>query len=196
MKKSLILLFVLSIVLVACNDKTKVDLLVTNANIYTVDEAFSTVEAFAVTDGKIVETGSTSELNSKFSATEVIDAEGKTILPGLIDAHAHLYNLGLKLSRVDLDGTTSYADVISRLEEFQAKNPEADYIIGRGWDQNDWAEKEFPTKDTLDILFPDTPVALTRIDGHAMLVNQKALDRAEIDKSTEIFGGEIQKING
>ena len=196
MKKSLILLFVLSIVLVACNDKTKVDLLVTNANIYTVDEAFSKVEAFAVTDGKIVETGSTSELNSKFSATEVIDAEGKTILPGLIDAHAHLYNLGLKLSRVDLDGTTSYADVISRLEEFQAKNPEADYIIGRGWDQNDWAEKEFPTKDTLDILFPDTPVALTRIDGHAMLVNQKALDRAEIDKSTEIFGGEIQKING
>jgi predicted amidohydrolase YtcJ len=196
MKKSLILLFVLSIVLVACNDKTKVDLLVTNANIYTVDEAFSTVEAFAVTDGKIVETGSTSELNSKFSAAEVIDAEGKTILPGLIDAHAHLYNLGLKLSRVDLDGTTSYADVISRLEEFQAKNPEADYIIGRGWDQNDWAEKEFPTKDTLDILFPDTPVALTRIDGHAMLVNQKALDRAEIDKSTEIFGGEIQKING
>ncbi|WP_019039190.1 amidohydrolase [Psychroflexus tropicus] len=196
MKKNFILLLVFAAILVSCNEKTKVDLLVTNANIYTVDEAFSTVEAFAVTDGKIVETGSTSDLNSKFTAAEVIDAEGKTILPGLIDAHAHLYNLGLKLSRVDLDGTTSYADVISRLQEFQTKNPEADYIIGRGWDQNDWAEKEFPTKDTLDILFPDTPVALTRIDGHAMLVNQKALDKAGIDETTEIFGGEIQKKNG
>jgi len=83
-----------------------------------------------------------------------------------------------------------------RLQEFQQKYPETKYIIGRGWDQNDWETKEFPTKDTLDLLFPDVPVALTRIDGHAMIVNQSALDIAGIDESTEIFGGEIQKKNG
>ena len=196
MKNNLILLAVISILLVACNDKTKVDLLVTNANIYTVDDSFSKVEAFAVSDGKILETGTSEDLQAKYESEALVDVQGKTILPGLIDAHAHLYNLGLKLSRVDLDGTTSYADVISRLEEFQAKNPDASYIIGRGWDQNDWAEQKFPTKDTLDVLFPDTPVALTRIDGHAMLVNQKALDKAGIDETTEIFGGEIQKKEG
>lgn len=196
MKYSIPVLLVLSVLCLSCENKADADLLVTNANIYTVDKDFSVAEAFAVLDGKIIEVGTTSELQAKYEALESINAEGKTILPGLIDAHAHLYNLGLKLSRVDLDGTTSYKDVISRLQKFQEKFPDTDYIIGRGWDQNDWEVKEFPNKDTLDILFPDVPVALTRIDGHAMIVNQSALDKAEIDESTEIFGGEIQKKNG
>jgi predicted amidohydrolase YtcJ len=196
MKCTFSFLFISILILTSCSTKTEVDLLVTNANIYTVDEDFSKVQAFAVSEGKIIETGTSADLEAKYESQELIDAKGKTILPGLIDAHAHLYNLGLKLSRVDLDGTTSYTDVISRLQDFQAKNPDANYIIGRGWDQNDWENKEFPTKDTLDLLFPDIPVALTRIDGHAMLVNQKALDKAGIDETTEIFGGEIQKVNG
>ncbi len=196
MKYTFSFLFISILILTSCSTKTEVDLLVTNANIYTVDEDFSKVQAFAVSEGKIIETGTSADLEAKYESQELIDAKGKTILPGLIDAHAHLYNLGLKLSRVDLDGTTSYTDVISRLQDFQAKNPDANYIIGRGWDQNDWENKEFPTKDTLDLLFPDIPVALTRIDGHAMLVNQKALDKAGIDETTEIFGGEIQKVNG
>ncbi|AFU70177.1 metal-dependent amidohydrolase with TIM-barrel fold [Psychroflexus torquis ATCC 700755] len=185
-----------SLLLSSCQSKEEVDLLVINAKAYTVDADFTTAEAFAVTDGKIVDLGSTSDLNSKYTAKETLDAEQKTILPGLIDAHAHLYNLGLKLSRVDLDGTVSYKDVISRVQEFKKKFPETEYIIGGGWDQNDWAIKEFPTKDTLDLLFPDTPVALTRIDGHAMIVNQKALDKANIDESTPVFGGEIVQNNG
>ena len=180
----------------SCETNTKVDLLVKNAKVYTVDGDFSIAEAFVIEGGKILDIGSTSEMSGKYAEAEVLDAEGKTILPGLIDAHAHLYNLGLKLSRVDLDGTESYKDVISRIQEFQKKYPETKYIIGRGWDQNDWENKEFPTKDTLDLLFPDIPVALTRIDGHAMIVNQSALDVAEIDETTEIFGGEIQKKNG
>jgi len=196
MKYSFIYLVLLAFTFSGCANKTDADLIVTNAKVYTVDNEFSIVESFVISDGKIIETGESSNLLSKYSADEIIDADGKTILPGLIDAHAHLYNLGLKLSRVDLDGTESYADVIVRLQEFQQKYPETKYIIGRGWDQNDWETKEFPTKDTLDLLFPDVPVALTRIDGHAMIVNQSALDIAGIDESTEIFGGEIQKKNG
>lgn len=191
-----VLLFTLNLIALGCKSEEQVDLLVINANAYTVDEDFSMAEAFAVTDGKIIQVGTTSDLTAKYSAKEVLDVQGKTILPGLIDAHAHLYNLGLKLSRVDLDGTVSYKDVISRIQAFQKKYPKTKYIIGRGWDQNDWDSKEFPTKDTLDLLFPDIPVALTRIDGHAMIVNQAALDKAGIDETTEIFGGEIQKKEG
>jgi len=196
MKIFISILSLVCVILSSCESKEEVDLLVINAKAYTVDADFSTAEAFAVKEGKIVEVGSTSDLSSKYTAKETLDAEQKTILPGLIDAHAHLYNLGLKLSRVDLDGTVSYKDVISRLQEFKKKFPETEYIIGRGWDQNDWVTKEFPTKDTLDLLFPDTPVALTRIDGHAMIVNQKALDKANIDEATPVFGGEIVQNNG
>ena len=194
-----IFIFIFSIaflLLSSCQSREEVDLLVINAKAYTVDSDFTTAEAFAVTDGRIVELGSTSDLILKYTAKKTLDAKQKTILPGLIDAHAHLYNLGLKLSRVDLDGTVSYKDVISRVQEFKNKFPQTEYIIGRGWDQNDWIIKEFPTKDTLDLLFPDTPVALTRIDGHAMIVNQKALDKANIDASTPVFGGEIVQNNG
>jgi predicted amidohydrolase YtcJ len=196
MKIFTFILSIASLLLSSCQSKEEVDLLVINAKAYTVDADFTIAEAFAVTDGEIVDLGSTSDLSSKYTAKETLDAEQKTILPGLIDAHAHLYNLGLKLSRVDLDGTVSYKDVVSRVQEFKKKFPETEYIIGRGWDQNDWAINEFPTKDTLDLLFPDTPVALTRIDGHAMIVNQKALDKANIDESTPVFGGEIVQNNG
>ncbi len=196
MKYSILVLLITSLFLWSCDDQNQVDLLVMNAKIYTVDEDFSIAEAFAVADGKLIELGSTADLKAKYKAKETLDANGGTILPGLIDAHAHLYNLGLKLSRVDLDGTVSYEDVISRLQDFQEQFPDIEYIIGRGWDQNDWEVEEFPTKDTLDLLFPDVPVALTRIDGHAMIVNQTALDKAGIDEATEIFGGEIQKKDG
>lgn len=196
MRFSILVILLSTLIFSACSTKTTVDLVVTNAKVYTVDDEFSVVESFAVSDGKIVETGSDSDILDKYTAEEIIDADGRTILPGLIDAHAHLYNLGLKLKRVDLDGTKSYPEIILRLHDFQQKYPETKYIIGRGWDQNDWVDKEFPNKDTLDILFPDTPVALTRVDGHAMLVNQAALDVAGIDEATEIFGGEIEKKNG
>src|SRR5690606_7979898 len=117
------------------------------------------------------------------------------VVPGLIDAHAHLYGLGLVLKNVDLIGTTSFEEILEKVVAFQEEK-NAEYIIGRGWDQNDWDDKNFPTKKELDSLFPNTPVSLLRIDGHAMLVNSKALELAEITSETKVAGGEIVLENG
>ncbi len=175
--------------------KEKVDLLVFNANIYTVDSSFSKASALAVHDGKFIAVGSSKDLLEKYEATNSLDAKGQTITPGLIDAHCHFYGLGLKEQVADLVDTKSYEEVLNVVKMFQDKERK-EFILGRGWDQNDWETKEFPTKEKLDELFPDTPVALERIDGHAYLVNQKALDLAGIRSNTLVEGGEIIKING
>lgn len=196
MKKLLFLILSIG-VFFSCdnNSKEAADLLVINAKIYTVDEEFSTAEAVAIKDGKFLAVGTTEELQEKYDATEVVDAAGKTILPGLIDAHAHFYGQGMNLQAVDLTETSSFEEVVNRIVEFQ-KQKNSEFIIGRGWDQNDWEVKEFPVKDTLDALFPDTPVAITRIDGHALLANQAALDAAGITPSTPAEGGEIEVKDG
>lgn len=192
--KKLLFILLISGTFFSCETEP-VDLLVVNANVYTVDEGFSIVEAFAVKDGKIVATGTAQELQEKYEAEETLDAEGKTVLPGFIDAHAHFYRFGLQLQTVDLTGTTSFEEVVGRIVEFQNEK-NVDFITGRGWDQNDWDVQEFPVKDTLDILFPDTPVSITRIDGHALLVNQAALDLAGITTQTPAEGGEIEVKDG
>lgn len=196
MKKLLFLILSIG-VFFSCdnNSKEAADLLVINAKIYTVDEEFSTAEAVAIKDGKFLAVGTSEELQEKYEATEVVDAAGKTILPGLIDAHAHFYGQGMNLQAVDLTETSSFEEVVNRIVEFQ-KQKNSEFIIGRGWDQNDWEVKEFPVKDTLDALFPDTPVAITRIDGHALLANQAALDAAGITPNTPAEGGEIEVKDG
>ena len=194
--KKIYALFLSCILLTGCGaDKDKADLLVFNANIYTVDNEFSKAEAFAIKDGKFLETGLAEDLKDKYEFYDEFDANGKHIFPGFIDAHAHFYGLGMQQQRVDLTGTRSFEEVVTRIVEFQQKNP-VDFIVGRGWDQNDWEVKELPVKDTLDRLFPDTPIAITRIDGHAMLVNQAALDKANITTKTEFEGGDIEQKNG
>ncbi|APG58899.1 amidohydrolase [Christiangramia salexigens] len=195
--KKLLFLFCLVLTGISCqtNDKEKVDLLVYNADVYTVNDSFEKAEAFAVKDGKFVAVGTSQEIREKYQAAEVHDAQGKAVYPGFIDAHAHFYRLGLQQQRVDLTGTKSFDEVVSRIVEFQ-KERNVDFITGRGWDQNDWEVKEFPVKDTLDKLFPDTPIAITRIDGHAMLVNQAALDKANITTETKFDGGDIEQKNG
>ncbi len=182
-------------ILTSCNNKEEADLLVVNAEVYTVDDNFSISEAFAVKDGKILAVGTTAEIQAKYNAEESIDAGGKTVVPGLIDAHAHFYRMGLQQQKVDLMGTKSFDEVVSRIVNFQ-KEKNVDIITGRGWDQNDWEIKEFPVKDTLDKLFPDTPVSITRVDGHALLVNQAALDLAGITVDTPAEGGEIEVKDG
>ncbi len=194
MYKPLIYL-VIFFALISCTSKQQVDLIVTNANIYTVDENFSKAEAFAITNGKFISVGNSREIESKFKSELIINFEGKTIVPGLIDAHCHFYGLGLYMQKVDLTGTSSYSEVIKKIKSFQ-KEENSDFITGRGWDQNDWKIKEYPTKDKLDKLFPKIPVAVKRIDGHALLANQAALDLAGIDKNTEVNGGEIIKKDG
>lgn len=182
------------VALFSCISKQQVDIIVTNGNIYTVDANFNKAESFAITNGKFVAVGSTEEILKNYMANSIIDANGKTILPGLIDAHCHFLSLGIAMQQVDLSGTKSYEEVLGKIQNFQ-KEKNTPFITGRGWDQNDWEIKEFPNKRKLDALFPNTPVAVRRIGGHAMLVNQAALDLAGIDEETKITGGEIIKEN-
>ena len=170
-----------------------VDLLVTNATVYTVDSTFSRAEAFAVKDGKFMAVGSAAELKAKYQAAQEVDAGGKFIYPGFYDAHCHFYRYALALPSADLVGTNSWKEVIQKLQQNRRKYPQAAWLTGRGWDQNDWHGRQFPTKDTLDQLFPDVPVALIRVDGHAALVNQKALDLAGVTAATPISGGTIAR---
>ncbi|MBH8559782.1 amidohydrolase [Hymenobacter negativus] len=176
----------------SCGAKREaVDLLVTNATVYTVDSTFSKAEAFVVKDGKFVAVGPATDLKAKYQAAKEVNAEGKFIYPGFYDAHCHFYRYAMGLTGADLVGTKSWAQVIERLQETRRKYPKARWLTGWGWDQNDWPNKQFPTKDTLDRLFPDVPVYITRVDGHAGLANQKLLDQAGITARTPISGGVI-----
>ena len=195
MKK--ISLLLLLIVLVSCNQKNKitVDSIVTNATIYTVNTAFGKASAMAIQSGKIVAIGSNDEIANSYESKNTIDAKGKFVYPGLYDAHCHFYSYGLSLQEVDLRGTKSMAEVIDKIKKFQKeKNPI--FIVGNGWDQNDWDVAKFPTKEDLDAAFPTIPVVLNRIDGHAIVVNSVVLKLAGITKATKVSGGEIVLKNG
>ncbi len=200
MKKILLIICVFS--LFSCSQKKKADLLVYNATIYTVDSSFSTAEAMAIADGKILATGKMADLEKEYEATEKLDAGGKFIYPGFIDAHAHFVGYGLSLQTVNLMGTNSWEEVIEKVKIFATENPEGQpdgqtsWITGRGWDQNDWTEKNFPTNEKLNELFPDRPVLLRRVDGHAAIANQKALDLAGINAGDTLTGGEIEEMEG
>lgn len=183
-------------VLISCSrEKQQADLIITNATIYTVNDEAPKAQSFAIKDGLFIGVGTSKEIKKQYRSDKVINLEGKTVLPGLIDGHCHFNNLGLFMQTVDLTGTTSFDEIIKRVKTFQEEK-NLDFIKGRGWDQNDWKIKEYPTKDQLDRLFPNIPIALTRIDGHALLVNQAALNLAGIDENTVVSGGEIVKKNG
>ena len=187
MTKKTILLFL--VLLTSCSES--VDLIVHNANIYSVDKLDTKHTSFAVKEGKFVYVGG-DEILSKFSSSNIINAQDLPVYPGFIDSHAHFYDLGFYLNQVDLKDTRSMEDVIDRVKEFDAEN-NTDFILGRGWDQNDWNIKTFPTNSILNETFPNKPVVLRRIDGHAYLVNDSALRLAGIDNSTKVDGGEIIK---
>ncbi len=193
--KKISLSIVVIFLLFSCSSKTKVDLFVYNATIYTVDSSFSVAEAMAIKDGKIVEVGKTADLQNKYDAAKKLDARGKFIYPGFIDAHAHFVGYGNSLQRANLVGTNSWDEVIEKTKQFAAENPNG-WLLGRGWDQNDWTTKEFPTNDKLNELFPDRPVMLTRVDGHAAIANQKALEVAGVKAGDQLTGGDIEVKNG
>ncbi|TWI99380.1 hypothetical protein JN11_02697 [Mucilaginibacter frigoritolerans] len=193
MKKIWPWLFVL---ITACKNKDyNADLLIKNAVVYTVDSSFATANAFVVNAGKIIAVGNIDTLEQKYKAHEVVDAGGKAVYPGFIDAHAHFYNYGLSLQEVRLEKTQSWQEVVDSISTYARKNPDG-WIIGRGWDQNKWKNKQFPDKAKLDSLFPVRPVILGRIDGHAIIVNQAALNIAGIKPGQTIAGGKIETING
>jgi len=188
----------------SCATNKKVDLIIHNATIYTLDSLFTTAEAMAIKDGKIVATGNSAKLLQQFDAKEKLNAQGVFIYPGFIDAHAHFLGYGMGLQTADLTGTMSWEECIQRIIVFITNDSltqsryaqKGTWIIGRGWDQNDWIKKEFPDKEAIDKLFKNNPVLLTRIDGHAAIANQSALDLAGIKSGMQITGGEIESKNG
>ena len=194
MIKNVFFYFSLTLALALTSCQKKVDLIVHNATVYTMGDNIGKASSFVVDDGKFIAVGGEELLNT-FKANKVLDLKELPVYPGFIDSHCHFLSLGLSIQKVDLTGTRSFEEVIGRVKDF-AKNKKLKAIVGRGWDQNDWKEKSFPNKTILDELFPEIPVALRRIDGHALLVNQKALDLAGIDINTKIKGGSIVKEKG
>jgi predicted amidohydrolase YtcJ len=175
----------------SCKQKTKTDLIIHNGVLYTVDSLFSVKQAMAIEEGRIVSTGSDKDILDSYSATETVDAKGSTLLPGFIDAHVHFFWYGESLFTVDLTGCKSFEEVVARVLAFSKQHPGEKWIKGRGWDQNEFQDKSFPTNSKLNELFPKTAVALYRVDGHTVLANQQALDFANIKPNQKISGGEI-----
>ncbi|NLJ07274.1 MAG: amidohydrolase [Sphingobacteriales bacterium] len=175
MKKFVLIILLPITFIFGCMKKKTVDLIVFNAKIYTVDSLFSTAEAVAIAQGKFVAAGTTDEILHRFKADKMLDLKGKTVYPGFIDAHSHFYGYGLFAQRIDLTATTSFEEILDIVKKWADENPEG-WIIGRGWDQNKWKQTEYPDNQLLNELFPDRPVMLTRVDGHAVLVNNKALE--------------------
>ena len=180
------------------SSRTNADLIIHHAKIYSVDSSFSVAEAMAIKDGKIIGIGKEDEIMKKYEAAEIKDAGGRSVFPGFIDAHAHFVNYGMSLQNVNLVDTKSWDECIGCVKAFvvQKDIKPGQWIRGRGWDQNDWEKKEFPTKELLDKDFPSNPVVLTRIDGHALIANQAALDRAKIQPAQTLEGGTIETRDG
>ena len=166
----------------SCNMKKNADLIVLNGNIYTVDESFSKAEAFAVKDGLFTFVGTNDEVLSKYKSDNVLDLQGAAVYPGLNDAHGHLLHLGNTLIRADLRGARSFDEIIQRLLAY-AKDKNAAYIVGDGWDQNLWSDPTIPDNTELNRLFPNTPVILNRIDYHAAIANDAAIKMAGLNPS-------------
>lgn len=184
-------LFVLS----GCFKGESVDLIIHNADIHIMNDALDKAEAIAIKDGKIVEVGPERQILNKYTADKFINAEQKDIFPGLHDAHGHIMSLAKQRQNVNLVGVSSYDEMIRRVEKHQEKHNQK-IIQGRGWDQSLWGEKNLPNHTRLSKAFPNTPIALTRIDGHAMLVNEAMMDYVNISDTLEIQGGVIDSKNG
>ncbi len=175
--------------------KKEADLILTNGKIYTVDAEFSMAEAMAIRDHKILAVGSTAEIEKNYTSSQIRDLEGACVYPGWIDAHCHFFGYGMNLNAVDVAGTASVEEIIVMLKEHQALHP-GSWITGRGWDQNDWEVQEFPDKSMLDAHFPDTPILLRRIDGHAAWANSRALKLAGVTAQSKVEGGTVMLSGG
>jgi len=179
----------------SCHRAENADFIVKNSVVYSVDSNFRIAESFAAKDGKFLAVGTNQEIEKAYQSEKIYDLGGKPVYPGFYDAHCHFAGYAGNLRKADLTGTTSFTEICDRLVENQKTNPSI-WVQGRGWDQNDWPVKKFPDRSELDKIFPEKPVYLTRIDGHAAVVNTSALKLAGVDQNTLIKGGEIIKENG
>ncbi len=180
------------------NATEAVDLVVVNGNVYTVNEKQPHAEAFAVKDQRITFVGSTADVQKLEGAnTRLINLGGKTVVPGLTDSHCHIFGIGDREIRLNLEGTNSLQDFLAKVKERVSQTEKGKWITGRGWIETFWKPAEFPSRQDLDKITPDNPVFLTRADGHASVVNSAALKIAKIDRNTpNPFGGQISKTNG
>ena len=178
----------------SCMKGKKVDLIIHNAKIYSVDGNYTIFDAMAVKDGKIVELGPERQILNKYRCEEAIDANGKEVYPGFTDSHGHLLSLIDQKLNLDLRETKSFDEVLFKLEKYAAKSSRK-FIVARGWDQSLWALKEFPNNEKLNKLFPNIPVLLIRVDGHAALINECLMKKANLSKDSKIAGGKVIMAN-
>jgi predicted amidohydrolase YtcJ len=171
------------------------DLIVHNAVIHSMDENMTTYEAMAIKDGKIIELGPERQILNKYASDNIVDAQKKNIYPGLTDGHGHILGLADMMLSVTLFGCTSMDELIETTKKYQEKKNRV-FILGRGWDQSLWGQDALPTNDQLNIHFPNTPVCLYRVDGHALLANDAALKMAGITASSQFDGGRVALKNG
>jgi predicted amidohydrolase YtcJ len=198
--KKMLLLYLLPIAgclfIFSCKFRQKADMIIHHAKIYTVDDRFSVAEAMVVNDGKIIAIGTNDDILKRYESDSITNAGGKSVFPGFNDAHAHFAGYAMSLQTVNLVDTKSWDEVLSKCSEFAKTLPAGAWLTGRGWDQNDWAVKEFPDNTKLSELFPDRPVIITRIDGHAAIANQKALELAGVKPGDKLTGGDIEVKEG
>ena len=190
--KKLFIFLTLCLILFSCMKGQKVDLIIHNAAIHCLDDANTTGQAMAILDGRIVEVGPERQILNKYRSDETIDAQGKEVYPGFTDAHGHMLMYAKQLLGVDLRGVRSEQEMIHRCEQYKATHPNLKMLVGRGWDQSLWADQEMPTNTELNQLFPDIPVCLYRIDGHAALINDFLIKKSKmLEKLPSLKGGEV-----
>jgi predicted amidohydrolase YtcJ len=171
--------------------KIQADLIVKKATIFTADDESPRAEAFAIKNGRFLEIGKNSYILNKYSSNNVIDAEGRAVYPAFIDAHSHFYGYALSMQQADLNSCNSFEEVMETMKRKSLEIPKG-WLVGRGWDQNKWPDKRFPDRKLLDQQFPDRPVVLIRIDGHAVLANGEALKSAGITVNNSFRQGEVE----
>ncbi len=189
------------LILASCDSRKKVDKIIWGGEFHAMDEDSTVFNCMAIDEGRIVATGTQEDVMKKFTSDTILKMFDMHIFPGFIDAHSHFYGLGQSIVTIDLRGIESEEAMYEKVKAFYSpetpkNNSESSSVIGRGWDQNLWSSKKFPNNQVLNNMFPNIPVCLTRIDGHAALVNQKALDLAGINEKSTIAGGEFIKENG
>lgn len=198
MRFLLTLLFVYANGIVTAQQKPSsvpADLIITNAKIYSgpYSETYSTM---IIKDGKVAALYKNSEWKKNYYSNNIQDMKQKVVLPGFIDAHCHFLGLGKAMDEVNLFGTKSWQEVLERVKDFEKMHPAKQWIQGRGWDQNDWQDKKFPDNHLLDSLFKNKFIVLSRVDGHAVIVNSNVLDLAQISMATKVEGGTVINENG
>jgi len=190
------LLVLSTLLLVGCYQGENADLIIHNAKIYACDAGFNVYEAMAIRDGKIIQMGPEREILNGYACDNLINAELQPIYPGFYDGHCHFLSYAKTLGQVNLVGSQSFEEVIKRITEFKNEN-DVEWILGRGWDQTLWENDSlFPTNEKLNELFPEIPILVRRIDGHAALANQKALELAGFTIDTKIDGGIVEVLDG